>query len=255
MLNELQVGAFNWHFPKRLWDAQLTINASEQLPNDVRRAVEEMVDNLFIRPSADRTNVALSTRVESPDLKILSISLHRETSHRSSEYHDIHLHLLEVQELILTQNTPSSGAYQAILRNHFPNSNTGCKFWWEVSLSSKPVDRILEMNSPRELGDEASWTAHEIMETNAVKDLTYVTRDVVEMIDIVGLLNKVPKSGTVRASEIGQSTNSTIFEGSVRASGPVGATPYGGSVRGPPTTAFGGSVRAKPSVEAGHTYW
>lgn len=255
MLNELQVGAFNWHFPKRLWDAQLTINGSEQLPNDVRRAVEQMTDNLFIRPSADGTNVALSIRVESADLKILSISLHRETSHRSSEYHDIHLHLVEVQELILTQNPPSSGTYQAILRNHFPNGNTGCKFWWEVSLSSKPVDRILETNSPTELGDEASWTAHEIMETNAVKDLTYVTRDVVEMIDIVGLLNKVPKIGTMRASEVGQSTNSTIFEGSVRASGPDGATPYGGSVRGPPTTVFGGSVRARPSMEAGHIYW
>lgn len=229
----------------------MTINGSEQLPNDVRRAVEQITDNLFIRPSADGTNVALYTSLESADLKILSISLHRETSHRSSEYDDIRLHLVEVQELILTQNPPSSGTYEAILRNHFPNGNTGCKFWWEVSLSSKPVDRILEMNSPRELGDEASWTAHEIIETNAVKDLTYVTRDVVEMIDIVGLLNKIPK----RASEVEQSANSTIFEGSVRASGPDGATPYGGSLREPPTTVFGGSVRARPSVEPGHIYW
>lgn len=255
MLNEIQVGAFNWHFPKRLWDAQLTINGSEQLPNDVRRTVEAMADNLFIRTSADRKNIALSTRVENADLKILSISLHRETSHRSSEYHDIHLHLLEVQELILTQNTPSSGTYQAILPSPVLNGNTGCKIWWEVSLSSKSVDRILEMNSPRELGDEASWTAHEVMKTNAVKDLTYVTRDIVEMIDIVGLLNKAPRGGVMRASEIGQSTNSTIFEGSVRASGPVGATLYGDSLRGPPTTVFGGSVRAGPSMGSRDTYW
>lgn len=254
MLNEIQVGAFNWHFPKRLWDAQLTINGSEQLPNGVRRAVEEMADNLFIRPSADRRNVALSTRVGSADLKILSISLHRETSHRSSEYHDIYLHLLEVQELIMTQNT-SSGTYQANLPSPFPNGNTGSKIWWEVSLSSKSVDRILQMDSPRELGDEASWTAHEVMKTNAVKDLTYVTRDMVEMIDIVGMLNKTPRGVAMRASEIGQSTSSTIFEGSVRASGPVGATLYGASLRGPPTTVFGESVRAGPSMGTRDTYW
>lgn len=255
MLNELQVGTFNWHFPKRLWDAQLTINASEQLPNDVRRAVDEMVDNLFIRPSADRKNVALSTRVENADLKIQSISLQRETSHRSSEYHDIHLHLVEVQELILTHNTIPSGTCQAILPNPHSAGNTGCKTWWEVSLSSNSVDRILDVNSSRELGDEASWTAHEIMKTNAIKDLTYVTRDMVEMIDVVGILNKGLRGAGMRASEMGQSTNSTIFEGSVRAPGAVGATLYGPSIRGPPTTVFGGSVRGGPSMGAGTTYW
>lgn len=111
------------------------------------------------------------------------------------------------------------------------------------------------MNSPRELGEEASWTPHEIMETNAIKDLTYVTRDIVEMIDIVGMLNRHSKNAIMGASGVGQSTNSTIFEGSVRASGPVGATLYGGSLRGPPTTVFGGSVRPRPSMGAGDTYW
>lgn len=255
MLKELQAGVFNWHFPKRLWDAQLTINASEQVPNDVRRAVEEMADNLLIRPSADRKNVALSIRVESADLKIQSISLHRETSHRSLEYHDIHLHLVEVQELILTHNTLPSGTCQATLPSPNSISNTGCKMWWEVSLSSSSADRILDVNSPRELGDEASWTADEIMKTNAVKDLTYVTRDMVEMIDIVGSQNKGPKSVGMRASEMGQSINPTMFEESVRASGAVGATLYGASVRGPPTTVFGGSVRGAPSTGTGTTYW
>lgn len=255
MLNELQVGAFNWHFPKRLWDAQLTVNASDQLPDGMRRAVKKMVDNLVIRPSADRKNVALSTRVEGADLKIQSISLHRETSHCSSEYRDIHLHLVEVQELIVTHNTLQSGTYQAILPNPHSIGNTGCKIWWEVSLSSNSVDQILAVDSPRELGDEASWTTHEIMETNAVKDLTYVTRDMVELIDIVGALNKGLRGTGIRASEMGQSANPTMFDGSMRASGVVGATLYGASVRGPPTTVFGGSLRGGPSMATGATYW
>lgn len=254
VLNEFQVGAFNWHFPKRLWDAQLTINASEQLPNDVRRAVKEMVDNLVIRPSEDRKNVALSTRVEGADLKIQSISLHRETIHRSSEY-DIHLHLVEVQELTLTHKTLPPGTCQAILPNPHSIGIMGCKIWWEVSLSSNSVDQILDASWPRELGDEASWTADEIMKTNAIKDLVYVTRDMVEMIDIVGTLNKGLRGTGIRASEMGQSTIPTMFEGSVQASGPVGTTLYGASVRGPPTTAFGGSIRGGLSMGAGATYW
>lgn len=111
------------------------------------------------------------------------------------------------------------------------------------------------MNSPRELGDEASWTADDIIETNAVKDLTYVTRDMVEMIDIVGILNKGPKGAGMKASEMGQSTNPTMFEGSVRASGAAGATPYGASLRGPPTTVLGGSVQGGATIEAGNIYW
>lgn len=187
------IGAINWHFPRRYWDARLTVRSSEQVSSDIRSSVKEMVDNLCIRPSPDQKSFNLSTKVETGDLRIQSISLHRETRHPASEYEDILLHLLEVQELNLWHQ---EAEYQASLPPVPNTTSPGCKTWWEVSLSSVLATDTFKQNEILELGDMASWTPEKVIGKTSVQDLCYVARDLVERIDAVGSSNKGPKGGS-----------------------------------------------------------
>ena len=161
----------------------------------MRKSVKEMVNNLCIRPSPDRKTFDLSTKIELGDLRINSVTLHRETRHPVSEYDDILLHLLEVQELSLWSQK-NEVDYQASLPPMPNTSSPGCKIWWEVSLSSVLATETLKQNEVLELGDSASWTPNKVVGKNSLKDLGYVARDLLERIDAVGSSNKGPIEGS-----------------------------------------------------------
>lgn len=182
------------------------MTSSEQVSSDIRKSVKEMVNSLCIRPSQDQKNFDLSTKIETGDLRIQSIILHRETRHAVSDYADILLHLLEVQELNLFHQE-GKVEYQASLPPVPNTSSPGCGSWWEVSLSSVLATDAFKQNQVLELGDSASWTPEEVIGKNSVKDLSYVARDLVERIDAVGSLNKGPKGGSgTKSSDQGKST-------------------------------------------------
>lgn len=170
------------------------MRSSEQVSSDIRNLVKEMVDNLCIHPSLDQKTFDLSTKIESGDLRIRSITLHRETRHSVADYKDILLHLLEVHELNLSQ-PETKVDYQASLPPVPNTTSPGCKIWWEVSLSSMLAADTFKQNEELELGDLASWTPEKFGK-NSVKDLSYVTRDLVQQIDAVGSLNKGPRGGS-----------------------------------------------------------
>ncbi|MCJ1469281.1 hypothetical protein MMC07_007914 [Pseudocyphellaria aurata] len=196
LCNKYLIGALNWHFPRRFWDARLTVRSSEQVSNEIRNSIREMVDNLCIHPSLDQKTFDFSTKIDTGDLCIQAITVHRETIHQTAEYKDILLHLMEVQELNLrTQETKVD--YRASLPPVPNTTSPGCKIWWEVSLSSVSAADKLKQNDALELGDLASWMPDQVV-GNSVADLSYVARDLVERIDAVGSLNKGPKgeSGT-----------------------------------------------------------
>lgn len=174
----------------------MTVKSSEQVGNHIRNSVKEMVDNLCIHPSLDQKTFDFSTKIDTGDLCIQAITVHRESIHQNAEYKDILLHLVEVQELnIWTQETKMD--YRASLPPVPNTTSPGCKIWWEVSLSSITAAEIFKQNEALELGDLASWTPDQIV-GNSVPDLSYAARDLVERIDAVGSLNKGPKgeSGT-----------------------------------------------------------
>ena len=165
------------------------------MSSDIRSLVKEMVDNLCIRPSADQKPFHLSTKIESGDLSIKSIYLHKETRHSVHDYKDILLHLLEVHELDLVSQPEPKVDYRATLPPGPDTTSPGCKIWWEVSLSSILAADTFKQNEELELGDLASWTPETVCK-NSVKDLSYVTRDLVQQIDAVGSLNKGLKGAT-----------------------------------------------------------
>ena len=175
----------------------MAVNSSERVNNDIRTAARELVGNLRIRPSADRKTFGISTSIEQGDLRIQSMSLRRETSHQVPEYRDIIFHLSEVHLLRLFSRSDSKPKYEAA----YPSLNgtvgsSWCKNWWEVSLSSKSATESLKESDEFELGKEPAWTAEDILSKDAVKDLSYVTRDLVQRIDFVGFSNKGPRGGS-----------------------------------------------------------
>lgn len=200
--DENPIGILNWHFPKRCWDARLTVNTSDYVNNDVQEAAQEIVDNLRICLTPDRKSFDLGTKINSGYLQINSINLHRETSHLSTEHPDILLHLSEVSDLNVWQPSGPKGPYEASLNLQQNMIGNAPKTWCQVSLSSIAATTIFKENSKLELGYIASWTAENILATQAVKELCYVARDVVTRIDSVGYLNMGPKGGSgTRASE------------------------------------------------------
>lgn len=191
------IGSLNWHFPKRYWDARLVVNSFEPLSSDIRSAAQELVNNLQVQPCLDQKSININTKIENGDLVIKSILLCRETRHNVPEYRDITFHLSEMQELSLSPQSESKPVYEASLPPSQPsNRSQWCKTWWEVAFSSKSASETFKKNDGLELGEESTWTAQDVIGKEVVKDLSYVTRDLVERIDFVGLSNKGPKGGS-----------------------------------------------------------
>lgn len=139
----------------------------------------------------------MCTKIEKGDLRIESILLRRETCHHVPEYRDIIFHLAEVQALHRPRPSDSKSKYEASLPAPQTNaSGSWCKLWWEVALSSISATKRLKEIDGLELGEEATWTAHNVLREDVVEDLSYVTRDLVERIDYVGFSNKGPRAGS-----------------------------------------------------------
>ncbi len=189
------VGTLNWHFPKRVWDARLSVTSYEQLDEKYHDEAKGIAANLQISPSSDGTVFGLFTKTTSTELRIRSIMLCRETSHRSTLYPDIRLHLKEVQDLGVWQMTGKRQEYHASAKPQLDMAIQG-KLFWEVSISSIAADAILKENEKLEIGDLTKWEPKDIVSTGVVKALSSVTKELVTRIDAVGYHNKGPKAGS-----------------------------------------------------------
>lgn len=195
MCNQSIIGASNWHFPKRSWDARLVVNCFEHVSDEIQEAAQDLVNNLRVIPAEDRKAFEFSVKSSTGGLQVLTGFLRREASHQSSEYPNIMVNLCEVQDLNVWQPHGPKGPYEGSLM--FPQSaaiNSG-KLWWEVTVSCVGVDTILQANEYLEVGSGAKWKPSDILASDAVSQLCNVTRDLVVRIDSVGCHNKGPKGG------------------------------------------------------------
>ena len=190
------IGALNWHFPKREWDARLSVASCGSTSNKYCDEVKGIAASLQIVPSADGKTFGLFTKTVTTELRIRSIMLYRESSHRSSEmYPDNVLHVREVQDLGVWQLAGKPLEYHASARSQ-PEMVKDRKLWWEVSVSSITANAILQENEKMEIGDLTKWKPIDIVSKGVVKDLSSVAKDLVTRIDTVGYFNKGPKAGT-----------------------------------------------------------
>lgn len=189
------VGSLNWHFPKREWDARLSVTSYGRLGGKYHDEAKGIVDNLQISPSSDGTTLGLFTKTINTELRVRSIMLCREISHYSTMYPDVLLHTKEVQDLGVWQMAGKRQEYHASARSQ-PQMALDGKLWWEVSLSSPTTTETLKENEKLEIGELTNWEAKNIVDKGVVKNLSSLAKDVVTRIDTVGFYNKGPKAGS-----------------------------------------------------------
>ncbi|KAL8826331.1 MAG: hypothetical protein Q9191_003862 [Dirinaria sp. TL-2023a] len=186
-------GSINWHFPRRYWDASLTVRASRPSSLQQRQAATSLVENLHVVPSEDQKSISLCTNIPSKALTIKSVQLRRETHHRSVIYPDLLLRLSEVEELGI--EPPAFGNDQECRAYSKPRKQmvSEDRLWWEASLFSASAARAFTENKTLELGETAKWTVQGLIDGGVVKRMSFLARDVVTRIDSVGYHNKGPK--------------------------------------------------------------
>ena len=187
-------GSINWHFPRRYWDASLTIRASRQSSLEQHEAAVGLVENLRITPSLDRTSIDLRTDTSGTVLTIKSVQYRRETRHRSVIYPDLLLRLSEVEELAMEPS--ATGQEQTCRAYSKPRKQmvNESRLWWEAALSSASATRAFTENRMLEIGETAKWTPEGLIEDGVVKQMSLLANDVVTRIDSVGYHNKGSKA-------------------------------------------------------------
>ena len=187
-------GAMNWHYPKRYWDARLAIRSGERASYEQMEAATEIVNNLSISPTSDQGIVELSGKFANRILTIQSIQLRRETQHRASVYPDLLLKLCETQEFEIELPRPDSSDICRAYTNSRKQMVRENRLWWEASLVSVKAMKLLKENESLEVGEKTAWTAKDIIiDAEVVRNMSFLSRDIVTSIDSVGYHNKGPK--------------------------------------------------------------
>lgn len=189
------IGALNFHFVRRLWDARLQLTSSNFIGGDYHSLAQDISQHFQIVP-AEFEGLEISTQSSDPELRIKSCTLTKQTRHTSKLYPDLLLHLTEFSEL----ENVSSIFHQNLFRGRIKSADRMIatqRLWWEVSLSSIKIAAILKENETLELGQIAAWRPENIIASGVVGDLTSLCQAIITRIDSVGLSNQGPKAQSI----------------------------------------------------------
>lgn len=182
------MGALDWHFPKRAWDARLRLTSDRFLATDYQRQAKGIVDSVIIDPPEDGQLLKLWTKTIDENFSIESITLRRETLHPVTIYPDLMLHLTECQDLDVRHPSDSESIYSGSIENPKVMDKAN-RLWWEANISSTSSDSILSENLTLELGETATWSPLSVINKGVVRDLFAVAKEIVTQIDHVGFHN------------------------------------------------------------------
>ena len=166
------IGAFQWHFPGRQWDARLTIKTSERIP-DYEDAIQAVVSSLSVVPSPDGTTATLSADLGNSGLIFKSASVLRKAHFRCLSDPNIDLTCTETQYLGLAKeqrrysNAPIDRAA----------AEAQGDIWWGINLESTTASSKIH---------QGDWTAEEIVEAGVAQRLRAVAIEIVTQIDSIG---------------------------------------------------------------------
>ena len=194
------MGALDWHFAKRAWDARLRLTSDRFLATDYQRQAKGIVDNVKIDPPEDGQSLKLWTKTIDENFSIESITLRRETLHPVTIYPDLMLHLIECQDLQVRQPSDSESIYSGSIENPKVMAKAN-RLWWEANISSTSADSIFRENLTLELGEIATWSPSSIINKGVVRDLFAVAKEIVTQIDHIGFHNIGKGSSVSKTAE------------------------------------------------------
>ncbi|KAI4224510.1 MAG: hypothetical protein L6R36_004602 [Xanthoria steineri] len=172
--SEHVVGAFQWHFPKRQWDARLVIKSSERIADYYEDAVKAVTSSLSVIPSPDQTTASLFADLGNSGLMFKSASVLREVRFRCLADPEIRMICTETQHL-----------GEARDRKRFFNraldraaAESKGDLWWEIKLECTETSTKLEQ--------DANWSAEKLVEMGVAERLQAIATDIVTQIDGIG---------------------------------------------------------------------
>ncbi|KAK4695975.1 hypothetical protein P7C71_g1881, partial [Lecanoromycetidae sp. Uapishka_2] len=202
MGSEIFVGALDWHFAKRSFDARLALNAHEPLLRDHQQQAQSIASSMKISVSDQQT--FLTTQPREGELVIQSITRHRETAYTVRNCEDLLLHLREVQEFELSS---SENKYRGVLQPSKEMINAE-KYWYEAFITSISAAAVMSESDTLELGDAATWTPEAVINKGIIGKMHDLAKEVVANIDHIGFDNKGSKGSS--------GTKSTSYQKSVQ---------------------------------------
>ncbi|KAL8757077.1 MAG: hypothetical protein Q9199_002478 [Rusavskia elegans] len=166
------VGAFQWHFPKRQWDARLIAKTSERI-EDYEDAVKAVGNSLSVIPSPDQTTASLFADLGNSGLIFKSASILREVHFRCLTDPNISMTCTETQYLGVAKDR------QRFFNSPLDRAAAEAKgdLWWEIKLESTNTSTELQ---------QGNWTAEEIVQAGVAQRLQAVAIDIVTQIDGIG---------------------------------------------------------------------
>ena len=181
---ETLVGALNLHYPKRAWEARFAVIGSEMIGGDYKPAADAIARSFTVKPLAES---GLDMYVESTNqkLKVESIIVKRETSHPSTVYPDLMLHLTENQRAYCGLAIGLPHSYVASIKSR-KEMKAAQRLWWTASISSFTSSSTLKEQMSLRLGETASWKVEAVVRNGLISDLASLAEEVITRIDHVG---------------------------------------------------------------------
>ncbi|KAL9022628.1 MAG: hypothetical protein Q9185_000206 [Variospora sp. 1 TL-2023] len=173
---EYLVGAVNWHFPKRQWDARLAVKVTERIDDSYHDSIEAISRTLSIIPSVDGRTAKIFAELSNTGLTFKSASIRRQMKFHCVMYPSNIISCSEIQCL---------GPTKERQRYYNAAAMTNGDHWWEITLHSTDAMNSLGCSKDLPIGAEADWNSDDIVR-NTVKQLHHLARDIITQIDGIG---------------------------------------------------------------------
>ena len=183
------IDAFDFHFAKRYWNVRISIIIVDSMNKKYHELSKYIVANLCVISVANQNIVEIFTKISTNIFVFFSMKFHRETRHRSTNYSDLFLKLTEIQNMNFELSSIKLDHDCRVWTKSKKELINEKKLWWEIAITSVVAEQTLEKNKTFELNEICKWQLENIVEIFIVRQMHYLTRNIVTRIDNVDYHN------------------------------------------------------------------